>query len=55
MLRLDLFARRNFAVGNIETLSMYAGLSLLFFFLVLFLQGAAGYSAVAAGHRRRCR
>ena len=49
MLRLDLFARHNFAVGNIETLSMYAGLSLLFFFLVLFLQGAAGYSAVAAG------
>jgi predicted MFS family arabinose efflux permease len=28
---------------------MYAGLSLLFFFLVLFLQNAAGYSAVAAG------
>lgn len=49
MLRLDLFARRNFAVGNIETLAMYAGLSLLFFFLLLFLQGAAGYSAVAAG------
>ncbi|MEJ7788846.1 MAG: MFS transporter [Thermoleophilaceae bacterium] len=49
MLRLDLFARRNFAVGNVETLAMYAGLSLLFFFLALFLQGAAGYSAVAAG------
>ena len=49
MLRLDLFARHNFAVGNVETLSMYAGLSLLFFFLVLFLQQAAGYSAVAAG------
>jgi len=49
MLRLDLFSRHNFAVGNVETLAMYAGLSLLFFFLVLFLQGAAGYSAVAAG------
>ena len=49
MLPLELFRRRNFAVGNIETLSMYAGLSLLFFFLVLFLQNAAGYSAVAAG------
>ena len=49
MLRLDLFSNHNFAVGNVETLAMYAGLSLLFFFLVLFLQGAAGYSAVAAG------
>jgi predicted MFS family arabinose efflux permease len=36
-------------VGNLETLLMYAGLSLLFFFLVLFLQNVAGYSAVAAG------
>ena len=49
MLPLELFRRRNFAAGNIETLSMYAGLSLLFFFLVLFLQNVAGYSAVAAG------
>ena len=49
MLELSLFRRHNFAVGNIETLLMYAGLSLLFFFLVLFLQNAAGYSAVAAG------
>ena len=49
MLQLDLFRRRNFAMGNLETLSMYAGLSLLSFFLVLFLQNAAGYSAVAAG------
>ena len=49
MLPLGLFRRHNFSVGNVETLSMYAGLSLLFFFLVLFLQNAAGYSAVAAG------
>lgn len=49
MLELSLFRRHNFTVGNIETLLMYAGLSLLFFFLVLFLQNAAGYSAVAAG------
>ena len=34
---------------------MYAGLSLLFFFLALFLQNAAGYSAVAAGTRGACR
>ena len=49
MLPLDLFRSHNFSVGNLETLAMYAGLSLLFFFLVLFLQNAAGYSAVAAG------
>ena len=49
MLPLGLFRRRNFAVGNIETFSMYAGLGLLFFFLVLFLQQVAGYSALEAG------
>jgi EmrB/QacA subfamily drug resistance transporter len=49
MLPLSLFRRRNFTVGNIETFSMYAGLGLLFFFLVLFLQQVAGYSAVEAG------
>ena len=49
MLPLSLFGRRNFTVGNIETFSMYAGLGLLFFFLVLYLQQVAGYSAVEAG------
>jgi len=49
MLPLSLFRRRNFAIGNIETFSMYAGLGLLFFFLVLFLQQVAGYSALEAG------
>jgi EmrB/QacA subfamily drug resistance transporter len=49
MLPLSLFRRRNFAVGNIQTFSMYAGLGLLFFFLVLFLQQVAGYSALEAG------
>jgi EmrB/QacA subfamily drug resistance transporter len=49
MLPLALFRRRNFAVGNIETFSMYAGLGLLFFFLVLFLQQVAGYDALEAG------
>ena len=49
MLPLQLFGNRNFAVGNLQTLAMYAGLSLLFFFLVLFLQQAAGYTAVEAG------
>jgi len=49
MLKLELFARRNFAVGNAETLAMYAGLSILFFFLVIFLQQVAGYSALRSG------
>src|SRR4051794_10920389 len=49
MLPLGLFARRNFSVTNAETFAMYAGLSMLFFFLVVFLQQTAGYSALAAG------
>ncbi|MCW3013223.1 MAG: family efflux transporter permease subunit [Solirubrobacterales bacterium] len=49
MLPLGLFRRRNFAVGNLETLSMYGGLSITFFFLVLFLQQVAGYDALQAG------
>jgi MFS family permease len=49
MLPLSLGERRNFAIGNIETFSMYAGLGLLFFFLILFLQQVAGYSAIEAG------
>ena len=49
MLPLELFRRRNFTIGNVETFSMYAGLGLTFFFLVLFLQQVAGYSALEAG------
>ncbi len=49
MLKLELFGRRNFAVGNLETLTMYAGLAILFFFLVIFLQQVAGYSALRSG------
>jgi predicted MFS family arabinose efflux permease len=49
MLPMELFKRRNFAVGNLETLAMYGGLSVVFFFLVLFLQQVAGYTALEAG------
>jgi EmrB/QacA subfamily drug resistance transporter len=49
MLRLDLFKSRNFAVGNVETLALYGGLSALFFFLVLFLQQVAGYTPLKSG------
>jgi EmrB/QacA subfamily drug resistance transporter len=49
MLPLGLFKRHNFALGNVETFAMYGGLGLLFFFLVLFLQQVAGFSALEAG------
>jgi EmrB/QacA subfamily drug resistance transporter len=49
MLRLALFKRRNFAVGNVETFALYGGLSVLFFFLVLYLQQVAGYSPLESG------
>jgi EmrB/QacA subfamily drug resistance transporter len=49
MLPLGLFARRNFRAANLQTLAMYAGLSVLFFYLVLFLQQVAGYNALEAG------
>jgi predicted MFS family arabinose efflux permease len=49
MLPLGLFARRNFAVGNVETLAVYAGLSVVFFLVVLFLQQVAGYTPLQSG------
>jgi EmrB/QacA subfamily drug resistance transporter len=49
MLPLRLFERRNFSFANLETLSVYAGLSTLTFFLVLFLQQLAGYTALRSG------
>ena len=49
MLDLSLFRVRNFAITNVETLIVYAGLIGAFFFLTLFLQQTAGYSPLAAG------
>jgi hypothetical protein len=49
MLPLDLFRRRNFAAGNAATFLIYGALSGAFFFLPIFLQGTAGYTAVEAG------
>ena len=49
MLPLRLFRLRNFSVTNIETFSVYGGLSAFFFFLVVFLQQNAGYSPFRAG------
>ena len=49
MLPLRLFSRRNFSFANLETFTVYAGLSTLTFFLVLFLQQLAGYTALRSG------
>jgi EmrB/QacA subfamily drug resistance transporter len=49
MLELELFTHRNFAAGNVETFAVYAGLGILFFFLVIFLQQVAGYTALESG------
>lgn len=49
MLPLRLFRLRNFSVANIETLSVYGGLSALTTFLTLYLIEFAGFSALRAG------
>ena len=49
MLPLELFRRRNFAVGNVETFVMYGGMGALLFFLTLFLQQVCGFDALQAG------
>src|SRR5215210_8530981 len=49
MLPLGIFRTRNFSAGNVETLTMYAGLGVVFFLLVIYLQQVAGYSALEAG------
>lgn len=49
MLPLGLFRNRNFSVGNVATLAIYAGLAESTFLLILYLQQVAGYSAFSAG------
>jgi EmrB/QacA subfamily drug resistance transporter len=49
MLPLSLFARHNFSIANLATLTIYAGLGAALFFIVLFLQETADYSAIEAG------
>ena len=49
MVPLRMFRRRNFSVTNLETLVVYGALSGLFFFLVIYLQQVAGYSALESG------
>jgi EmrB/QacA subfamily drug resistance transporter len=49
MLPPSIFRSRNFAVGNAVTLTAYAGLAAAAFFIAIFLQQVAGYSAFGAG------
>ncbi|MDQ7906884.1 MFS transporter [Phytohabitans sp. ZYX-F-186] len=49
MLPLSLFASRLFSALNVYTVAVYAALGGLSFFLVVYLQNVAGFSAVGAG------
>ena len=49
MMPLRLFAVRNFTVGNLTTLALYAGLGVATFFLILFIQQVGGYTPLQAG------
>jgi hypothetical protein len=49
LLPLELFRSHNFSVVNLATLCVYAGLIAAFFFITLFLQQVAGYTAFQAG------
>ena len=49
MLPLEIFASRQFTAANLVTFIVYAALGGVFFLLVVVLQTALGYTAVAAG------
>jgi EmrB/QacA subfamily drug resistance transporter len=49
MLPLQLFRSSQFVGANLVTLAVYAGLGGVFFFVVVNLQGALGYSALESG------
>jgi len=49
MLPLSLFRVRNFSFGNVATTTIYAGLSVASFLIVIFLQQVGGYTALDAG------
>lgn len=49
MMPLSLFRRRNFAVGNLATVAIYAALSVSGLVIVVYLQQVAGLSATASG------
>jgi len=49
MLDFKLFGSRNFAMGNVATAAIYAGLSAFTFVLTVYLQQVSGYSATVSG------
>ena len=49
MLPLELFKVRDFSVGNIATVAIYAGLSVSTFLIAIFVQQVGHYSALSAG------
>lgn len=49
MLSLDLFKVRNFSIGNLATVAIYAGLSVATFLITIFVQQVGHYSAFYAG------
>jgi EmrB/QacA subfamily drug resistance transporter len=49
MLPLELFRHRNFSVANAQTFVMYGGIGLLGFFVTIYLQQVAGWSALQSG------
>lgn len=49
MLPLSLFKIRNFSAGNLATASIYSGLSIATFLIVIYLQQVSHYSAFFAG------
>jgi EmrB/QacA subfamily drug resistance transporter len=49
MMPLSLFRRRNFAVGNLATVAIYAALSVAGMVIVIYLQQVAGLSATMSG------
>jgi EmrB/QacA subfamily drug resistance transporter len=49
MVDFALFRRRNFSVGNLATVAVYAGVTASTFLLTVFLQQVGRYSAMAAG------
>ena len=49
LIPLSLFRSRNFTVTNLATLLIYGALYVNGYYVILFMQGTLGYSAVAAG------
>ena len=49
LIPLSLFRSRNFLVTNIATLLIYGAIYVMGYYVILFMQGTLGYTAVAAG------